>query len=48
MQFPGDLVTFTEEIFNSKLHFLRSGYYSTTWLVAQKFDQAQQQNVAHA
>ena len=24
MQFPADLVTFTEEIFNEKLHFLRS------------------------
>ena len=25
-QFPADLVTFTEEILNGKLHFLRSGY----------------------
>ena len=24
-QFPADLVTFTEEILNGKLHFLRSG-----------------------
>ena len=25
-QFPGDLVTFTEEILNGKLYFLRSAY----------------------
>ena len=26
-QFPADLVTFTKEIFNGKLHFLCSGKY---------------------
>ena len=29
-QFPVDLVTFTEEIFNGKIHFL----YSVTWAVS--------------
>ena len=27
-QFPADLVTFTEEIFNGKLHFLYSGWFN--------------------
>ena len=26
-QFPADLVTFTEEILNGKIHFLCSGWY---------------------
>ena len=26
-QFPGDLATFTEDILNGKLHFLRSDRY---------------------
>ena len=26
-QFPADLVTFTEEILNEKLHFLCSGHF---------------------
>ena len=29
-QFPSDLVTFTEEILNGKLHFLRSDRPSST------------------
>ena len=36
MQFPADLVTFTEEILNEKLHFLCSGAYdieSTIWRI---------------
>ena len=31
-QFPADLVTFTEEILNGKLHFLCKGIYTTNHL----------------
>ena len=32
-QFPADLVTFTEEILNGKLHFLHSVFYAVNWLI---------------
>ena len=31
-QFPADIVTFTEEIFNEKLHFLCSVWFSNYWI----------------
>ena len=31
LQFPADLVTFTEEILNGKLHFLCSTFCRTSW-----------------
>ena len=32
-QFSADLVTFTEEILHGKLHFLCSGYFTSTALL---------------
>ena len=40
-QFPADLVTFTEEIRNGKLHFLCSGYFSKITTFCEKRAQYQ-------
>ena len=36
-QFPADLVTFTEEILNGKLHFLCSEFISKSLLRLERF-----------